>query len=442
VSSKTMKMEDLSPVKKKISFEIPWEEVKSELDSVYREVGKQAKIKGFRQGKIPRQVLESHFKEHAFTETANNLINKYYWQALEENKIVALTRPEISQDGLKENAVFSFSASFETEPVFDPQGYMGMNLEKEKIIVTQEDMAKKIDEIRQMFATMEELKDERQVKKGDFAVIDFAGSFEGEMPPELKADNYFLEIGSGRFVPGFEDQIVGMNKDQKKTIQVTFPENYQEKKYAGKNVLFDVTLKSIKEKKLPELDENFVKNFDKYNTIEEMQDDLKKSLEEEAVRTAESNLQRAVTEKLLAINEFEAPSSLVERQIYYMMADMSRRMTSAGMDEKSAADLCLSMHDQFKEEAAKEVRAFLIFKKIAEKESLVADIGQAEEHLRALAAKYGKDYELIRKAYENEERMENLKLDLTQKKVFDFIVQNANIKEVERVGLTGAEVKK
>lgn len=442
MSPMTMKMEELSPVKKKISFEISWEEVKSELDAVYREVGKQAKIKGFRQGKIPRPVLESRFKQHALNETANNLINKYYWQTLEDNKIVALTRPEIAQDELQENAVFSFSASFETEPVFDPQGYAKMDLEKEKIVVTQKDLDKRTDEIRQMFAVMEDVKEERPAQKGDFVVIDFTGMLEGEAPPELKADNYFLEIGSGRFVPGFEDQLVGMNKDQLKTIKVVFPEDYQEKKYAGKEVSFDATVKSIKEKKLPALDESFVKNFDRYNTLEEMFDDLRKSLEEEAVRTADGNLHKAITETLLNINEFEAPASLVERQIFYMMADMSRRMTSAGMDEKSAAELCLSMRDQFKEEAAKEVRSFLLFKKIAEKESLVVDAALVEEHIRQLAVRHGKDYELIRKAYENEDRMENLKLDLTQKKVFDFIVQNANIKEVEIQGLAAAEVKK
>lgn len=442
MSQMSLKMEVLSPVKKKFSFEVPWEEVKTELDSVYRDISKKAKIKGFRQGKIPRNVLESYFKENAHTETINNLVNKYYWQALDENKIVALSRPEISEEGIKENAAFSFSASFETEPVLEPQGYTAMELEREKIVVTESDIEKKLDEIRQMFATMEEVTEERKVQKGDFVVIDFTGSYEGEKPAEMKADNYLLEIGSQRFIPGFEEQLIGMNKGEEKTIKVTFPQDYQEKKYAGKEVSFDVAVKGLKEKKLPALDENFVKNFDKYNSLEEMKADLTKSLEEEAKRLSETNLQNKITEKLLQVNEFEAPSSLVERQIYYMMADMRRRMSSAGMDDKSATELCLNMHDQFKDEAAKEVKTFLLLKKIAEKEKIIIEDADADEHIRQLAAKYQKDYELIRKAYENEEKKENLKLELTQKKVFDFIAQNANIKDIEKQGLLEAEVKK
>jgi len=207
-------------------------------------------------------------------------------------------------------------------------------------------------------------------------------------------------------------------------------------------VSFDVAVKGLKEKKLPALDENFVKNFDKYNSLEEMKADLTKSLEEEAKRLSETNLQNKITEKLLQVNEFEAPSSLVERQIYYMMADMRRRMSSAGMDDKSATELCLNMHDQFKDEAAKEVKSFLLLKKIAEKEKIIVENADADEHIRQLALKYEKDYELIRKAYEDEEKKENLKLELKQKKVFDFIVQNANIKDIEKQGLLEAEVKK
>ncbi len=442
MSQMSFKMEDLSPVKKKLSFEVPWEKVKTELDSVYRDISKKAKIKGFRQGKIPRNVLESYFKENAHTEAINNLVNKYYWEALDENKIVALSRPEINEEGIKENAAFSFSASFETEPVFEPQGYTSMELEREKIVVTESDIEKKLEEIRQMFATMEEVTENRKIQKGDFVAIDFTGSFEGEKPAEMKADNYLLEIGSQRFIPGFEEQLIGMNKGEEKTIKVTFPEDYQEKKYAGKEVSFDVSVKALKEKKLPALDENFVKNFDKYNSLEEMKADLTKSLEEEAKRLSETNLQNKITEKLLQVNEFEAPSSLVERQIYYMMADMRRRMSSAGMDDKSATELCLNMHDQFKDEAAKEVKSFLLLKKIAEKEKISVEDADADEHIRQLASKYQKDYELIRKAYEDEEKKENLKLELKQKKVFDFIAQNANIKDIEKQGLLEAEVKK
>ncbi len=440
MSQVEVKMEELSPVKKRISLEIPWSEVKNELDAVYREVGKKARLKGFRPGKIPRKVLETYYKEQAEGETATNIVNKYYWQTLEEKGIVAVSQPEINQEGLKENTAFSFSASFETEPEFEPKGYKGIELEKEKIQVTDSDMEKRMDEIRQMFATMEEIKDDRPAVNGDFVVIDFAGSLDGELFEELKASDYYLEIGSQKFVPGFEEQLIGMKNGETKSINVVFPEDYHEKKFAGKEIVFNVTVKNIKEKKLPEIDENFIKNFERYNSIEDLKADVRKTLEEKFQRLAETNLQNSITEALIKENDFEVPPSLLERQIYYMMADTQKRMTSAGMDEKNAMELSFKMHDKFKDDAVKIVKSFLLLKKIAEKESLIVEESDMEKYIQELAVRYGRDYESLRKMYDNEERKDNLKIELMQKKAFDFIEKNANIKIIEKNGVD-VEVK-
>ncbi len=440
MSQVAMNIEELSSVKKKLSFEIPWDEVKNELDTVYRDIGKKAKIKGFRAGKIPRKVLENYFKEQAESETINNIVNRFYWQTLEEKRIVALSRPDIDHEGLKENSDFSFSASFETEPEFEPQGYKGMELEKEIFKVTKNDMDKRINELKQMFATMEEVKDNRPAVKGDFVIMDFAGNLDGESPKELKADNYFLEIGSQQFIPGFEEQLIGMRKEEEKSIKVVFPKDYHDKKFADKEVTFDVTIKNIKEKKLPEFDENFIKNFDKYDSLENLKNDVRQSLEEESQRLSEMNLHNKITEILRRENDFEVPPSLIERQIFYMMADTQRRITSAGMDEKNATELSFKMHDKFKDEAVKTVKTFLLIKKIAQKESLALEEGDIEKHIQKLALKYGKDHELLKKTYENQENRNNLEVELVQKKVFDFIEQSANIKVIEKKGLD-AEVK-
>lgn len=430
-----IKMEEISLVKKKLSFEIPWSKVKEELDAVYRNVGKKAKIKGFRPGKIPRKVLESHFKEHAEEETITNIVNKYYWQTLEDKGIMALSRPDITQDGFKENTNFSFTASFETEPDFEPKGYNGIELEKEKIQITESDLENRLKEIRQMFATMEEVKDNRAIIMGDYVTIDFAGSLDGESHQELKADNYLLELGSKRFIPGFEEQLVGMKNSETKAINVKFPEDYHEKKFAGKDVIFTVTIKDIKEKKLPEIDENFIKNFDKYNSLDELNNDVRKALEQDCQRLTETNLQNKIMEIILKENDFEVPPSLIEKQIFYMMADTQKRMTSAGMDENSAMELSFKMHDKFKEEAEKVVKSFLLLKKIAEKEAIQVEEVDLDQHIRELAAKHGRDYEQTRNAFEKEERKDNLKTELIQKKIFDFIEQKANIKVVEKIGI-------
>ncbi|MFA5321586.1 MAG: trigger factor [Smithella sp.] len=435
MSQVVIKIEDLSPVKKKMSLEIPWNEVKNELDAVYHNVGKKAKIKGFRPGKIPRKILETYFKDQAEEETVTNIVNKYYWQSLEDRGIVPVSKPEINPEGIKENTDFSFSASFEIEPEFEPKGYLGIELDKEEIKVTDDDVKKRIDEIRQMFATMEEVTDDRPAAKDDFVVIDFSGSLNGESYKELNAQDYFLEIGSEKFVPGFEEQLIGVKKGETKEIKVTFPEDYHENKFAGKEVIFNVTAKSLREKKLPEDNDSFIKNFEKYNSFEDFEKDVRKSLEEKAERMTELNLQNSITEKLIKENDFEVPSSLVDRQIYYMMVDTQKRMMSAGIDENNAMEFSFKMQDKYKGDAEKIVKSFLLLKKIAQKESFVAEEDDVEKYLQDLAGQSGRDYDSLKKMYDTEERKDSLKMELIQKKVFDFIEGNANIKVVEKTGV-------
>jgi trigger factor len=440
VSEVVVKIEDLSPVKKKLSLEIPWNEVKNELDAVYHDVGKKAKLKGFRPGKIPRKVLETYFKDQAEQETTTNMVNKYYWQTLEDRKIIPISQPEINQEGIKENTNFAFTASFETEPEFEPENYKGIDLEKEEFKITDDDIKKRIDEIRQMFATMEEVKEDRAAVHGDFVVIDFEGSLNGESFNELKAESHFLEIGLGKFVPGFEEQLIGAKKEEKREIKVTFPADYHESKLAGQEVVFNVFVKSIRAKKLPDNDDSFIKNFEKYNTFEEFENDVRASLEEKNQQMAKVNFHNTIMEKLIKENDFEVPPSLVERQIYYMMADNQRRMISAGIDEEQAMEFSLKMHDKFKDDAEKIVKSFLLLKKIAEKESLLVEENDIEKYLQDLAVQHKRDYESIKKMYDDEERKDNLKIELMQKKAFDFIEFNANIKTVEKKD-AGMEVK-
>ncbi len=430
-----VKIEDISPVKKKISFEIPWAFVKTEMDQVYRDIGKKAKIKGFRPGKVPRKVLENFFKADAEGEAMTNIVNKYYWKALDERGIVTLSRPDIEQKGIKENTDFAFSVVFETEPAFEPQGYKGIELEKTNIVITEEDLEKRLQEIRKMFATMQDVADERPSVMGDFVMIDFEGRLDGESLSELKSENYLLELGSKRFIPGFEEQLVGMKRGDVKDIEVTFPKDYHNQKLAGKDVTFKVILKGLKEQKLPDIDEEFIKNFDKYNTLDDLRNDVRKTMEDQCKRQSESELQNKIIDALLKANEFEAPPSLVERQIFYMMNDAQKRMRAAGMDEKNAMELSFRMHDQFKQDAEKTVKSFLILKKIAEKEAIVPTDEDIDKHFNDLASMCHTDYEIVKSSYDTEERIDNLKSELVSKKVFDFIEREANIKIVNKMGM-------
>lgn len=425
--SDAVKIEDISTVKKKLSFDIPWTDVKNELDTVYRKVGKKAKIKGFRQGKTPRAILEMHYREEAEEETVSNLVNRYYWETLQEKEIPAVIQPEIEQKGIEEEKNFTFSATVEVEPVVEPKDYLGLDLEKEEPVVTEEDLEERMKEIRQMFATMEEVTEERGVIESDYVNLDFAGALAGEKLKELQSEDYLLEIGSKTFVPGFEEQLIGMRKGEKKTVAVRFPEKYQAAHLAGKEIEFEVHIKGIRIKKLPELDEQFIKNFEHYESLEDLKADIRKNLEEEKKRKIALAFERLISDRLLERNTFEVPDSFVERQIYYMMSDTQRRMVSNGMDPKKAAEFSFKLHDQFREEATKIVKTVLLLKGIARKEGLIAGEDEVEAQIRELAAKRAQDYEALKQSLEKDDLMDNIRSEILNRKTYEFLEAKANI---------------
>ncbi|MDI6775944.1 MAG: trigger factor [Syntrophales bacterium] len=427
-----VKVEEISPVKKKILFDIPWMDVKKELDAVYRNVAKSAKIKGFRQGRIPREVLEVYYKESAEGETISNLLKKFYRGALEEEDIIPVTQPHIDQGGIEKNKNFTFTATVEVEPVIEPNDYTGLELEMEGLDITERDVEERLQQIRQMFASLEEVGDDRGVMEGDFTTLDFEGTAEGEPLKGLKAEDYTLEVGSKTFLPGFEEQLIGMKRGEPGQIRIKFPDDHHIEHLAGKEVIFSVNLKSIKEKKLPELDENFIRNFDKFESMEELKEDIRKSLEEENKVKADLALKDLVVSKLLEANEFEVPPSFVEGQIFYMMADTQQRMILSGMDRKEAAELSLQFRDHFRDEATTIVKSGFLLKSIARKESLTVDEKEVEDHLRDMAREHAKEYESLRESYEKNGRIDYIRNEILNKKVFDFIKGTSKITVVKK----------
>ncbi len=426
-----VKIEDISPVVKKLSFDIPWSDVKKSLDDVYRTVAKTAKIRGFRQGKIPRDVLEAYYREHAENEAISDIVNKHTWNALKENSIEAVTQPSIDQQGIEKDKNFVFTATVEVEPAIDPAGYTDLELQKVERTVTEESIAKKIEELRQMFSTLEEVTEDRGAVVGDYVEIDFQGRRDGEPLESLKGENTFLEIGAKRFVPGFEDNLVGMKTGEEKEFAVTFPDDYFDTDLANKEVVFSVTLKGVKTKKLPEVDESFVRYFDRYETIEELKEGIRKSLEEENKAKEEADLRNLIIDKLLEKNDLAAPPTFVERQKIYLTMDLQRRMVAGGMSRKDAAELSTKMHDKFDEEATRMVKSILILKNIARKEAMTVSDEEVEERIGSIADKSGQTLEAVRKSFENEEARESLIDEILHKKIIDFIVEHSHMTTVQ-----------
>ncbi|MGZ6224155.1 MAG: trigger factor [Syntrophales bacterium] len=427
-----VRVEDVSPIKKKLLFDISWLEVKKELDTVYRDVAKKAKIKGFRPGKVPRDVLESLYKDHAEEETISNLVNRYYWEALKENKINAVTQPDIEQKGIEADKNFTFTAVVEIEPVIDPTGYIGLELEKERHEVKDSDVEARLEEIRDMFGTMEEMEADRGVSQGDFVVIDFEGFVKGKPVKEMKAENYLLEVGSKRFIPGFEEQLIGMKKNKTEQIAIKLPDDYHAKHLAGEEVEFSVTLKNIKEKKLPEIDDKFIKNFEKYESLDDLKKDVRKTLEEENISREDSTFKSLIIEKLLECNKFEVPQAFVNRQVAYMIDDMQKRLAARGVKRDETPERYKELYDIYKDEAVKIVRTILLLKHISEKEAITVSDQEVEDKIREMAQLRGQNYDSLKESLQSGNMMDDIRSEILNAKVFAFIEDKAKVEIVKK----------
>ena len=423
-----IKVEEISPVKKKISFEIPWEEVKKELDAAYRTVGKKARVKGFRPGKTPRHILETYYRQDAEGEAVSNLVQRSFEEAIEANSLLPVARPQIEQNGIEAEKSFTYSATVELEPVVDPQEYTGLELQKEEASVTDQDVDARLEELRNMYSSLKDVEGDRPVQIGDFLLIDFEGKLGGETRKELTETGFRIEVGSKRLVTGFEEALIGLRKGESKEFAVRFPDDYHVKEFAGNDITFNVTVQDAKIKVLPDLDENFVMNFNKYENLEALKTDLRKSLEEEKGTAVKAKLQKAILDKLLEKNPFEVPEAYVERQIFNMMIEYQRRMVMNGMDADSAANVAANLHDQFRDEATRMVRTAILLQRIAEKESLAVSDKDIDDRIRETASRYGRDFESMKASYEKDNLIDRLRDQLLEEITLAFIESRANIK--------------
>jgi len=427
VKTAEVKIEEISPVKKKLSFEISWEEVKKALDSAYETVGKKARIRGFRPGKTPRRVLEIYFKDQAEGEAITSLVNTTYVEALKENSITAVTDPEIHQQGIETNKNFTYEATVEIEPIFDPRDYMNLTLEKRGVTVIDEDVETRLQELRSMYSSLKDLEEDRGVIDGDFVMINFEGRIAGELRKELTEENYALTVGAKKLVPGFEEQLIGMKKGETREFKITFPSDYPTKELAGSEAGFRVVMKDIKVKVLPDLNEDFIKNFDQYDSLAALKEDVRKSIQEQREAEAASTMRKNLMDQLLNVNRYDVPSAYVERQILNMMVDAQRRMVYGGMDPDQATNMAVNLHDRLKDDAVRIVKSTLLLQKIAEKESIQVYEKEVEEKLKEIGDKYKQSYESVRQSYEQQNLLESFRSKLLEEKTLDFIESKANI---------------
>ncbi|HHY60549.1 MAG TPA: trigger factor [Clostridia bacterium] len=417
-----------------LEVEVDAEELEKAAEKAYRRLVHKYHIPGFRKGKAPRAILERYIgSEIIYQEAADDLLPGAYAEAVKEKAIEPIDRPEVEIVQLEKGKPFIFRAQVTVMPEVTLGQYKGLEVEKPVVTVTDEDVDRYLKSLQERHAQLKTL-EEGQVQNDDLVVIDFEGFVDGEPFEGGKAEDRTLRVGSGHFIPGFEEQLVGMQVGEEKEITVTFPEDYREEKLAGQEAVFKVKVKSIRRKELAPLDDEFAKDISEFDTLEELKADARRRLQEEADRRAEAVVREQVIQKAAANAQVDIPPVLIERQIDYMMSDFSFQLQMQGLQLEHYLQFIgkteQELREEFRERAREIVLAQLTLDAIAKQENIQATEEDVEKELRKVAEGMKQDIEEVRKNMMLHNRLEDLKQNIVTEKTVQFLVQEASIQEV------------
>lgn len=414
-----------------LEVEVEAEKVLEALDKAFKKVSKDVELPGFRKGKVPRQVFESHFGvESLYNDALDIILPEEYNQAVDEKGIMPVARPEIDIVQLEKGKNLIFKATVITKPEVELGEYKGIEIPEKDFSVNDEAVEEELKQLQSRHAELVVL-EEGKVEQGDIAVIDFEGFLDGVAFEGGKGLMHPLEIGSGSFIPGFEEQVIGMSKDEDKDVIVTFPEEYHKDDLAGKETTFKVKLHDIKRKKVPELNDEFAKDVD-FDTLDELKKDTKEKLVKKAEDDKEVYYKNLVVEKAAENTTIDIPEAMIENEIDKMIQEFKQQLSYQGMDFdlylKSYGIDEATMREQFKENANKRVVSDLIIEAIVEKEEIGVTEEDVEEQIKSIAEMYKRDVEEIKSIFSKEsEGYEKLEVDIKFKKAVDLLMENCKI---------------
>ena len=413
----------------KLSFTIEAAKFEEAIQKVYAKSAKYFNIPGFRKGKAPYKIVEKQYGAQIFYEDAfNEVVPEIFEKEVKEAGLEVVSRPDIDITQMEKGKDLIFTAVVQTKPEVKLGKYKGIELKKVEYTVEDKDIDHEIHHMQERNARLVNVED-RPVEKDDTTVIDFEGFVDGVAFEGGKAENHELVIGSNTFIPGFEDQIIGMKIDEEKDINVTFPEEYFSKDLAGKAAVFKVKLHEIKKKELPEVDDEFAKDVSEFDTIKELKASIKEKLEEENKNKAKYETEEEAIKTVCENTEIDIPSGMVETETDNMIRDIEQRLQYQGLNfagylqmmGKTEAD----MRKEMEEQASRQVKTKLVLEAIVAAEKIEASDEEVKAKLEEMATTYGRDVKEL-------EKNESLKLYISEslktEKAISFIVENAKLK--------------
>lgn len=416
----------------KLTFEIAADKFEDAVQKTYLKNVKKISVPGFRKGKVPRAMVEKYYSEGVFYEDALNLVlPDAYEEALKESGADAVARPEIDVEEIKKGEPIVVTALVTTRPEVKLGDYKGIEIKKLEHTVSDEDVEAQLKDAQKKNAREITVED-RAAENGDIVTIDFEGFSDGIAFPGGKAEGYDLEIGSGSFIPGFEEQLIGTKTDDELEVNVTFPEEYHAADLAGKPAMFKVKVHEIKKREYPELDDDFASEVSEFDTLEEYKADIRKKLEERAERETKAEVENAVIDKACENAEVEIPAAMIEAQIDRMVAGFAQRISYEGgltMDQymQYTGITKEQMRENFREQAEKQVRVSLVIDAVSKEEKLEASEDEKAEKIDEMAKQYGMETDKL-KEYLTADDLENIEREVIFTKAINMMVDNAVIK--------------
>ena len=428
MNCKVEKTKNANEIKMEITIEA--EKFENAIKKVYFKNAKYFNIPGFRKGKAPQNIVEKYYGKEIFYEDAfNEIAGEEYANAVEENKLEVVSKPQIDIVTMEKGQDLVFTATVATKPEVELGKYKGIEIEKIEYNVEDSDIENNLKQMQEKNSRV--ISVETPVEKGNIAVIDFEGFVDGKAFEGGKGENYSLEIGSGSFIPGFEDQVIGMKIDEEKDINVKFPDEYFSKDLAGKDATFKVKVHEIKKKELPELDDEFAKDVSEFDTLKELKDSIKERLEKDNEQKAKYEKEDAIMKVITEGMKVDIPAGMIEAEVDNMVKDMEQRMSYQGLKLEQYLKMLNKTEAEFKKDyepqAIQAIKSRLALEAIIKAEKIEVTEKEIKEKLEEMAKNYGKTAEELEK---NESIKDYIKQGIESEKTISFLVENA--KEVAK----------
>ena len=424
----SLQVEKLEKNMAKLTIEVSAEDLEKSMQAAYQKAKGRISLPGFRKGKAPRKMIEQMYGKGIFLEdAANALIPEHYSKAVEECELEIVSQPEIAVTQAEPGKAFIFTAEVAVKPEVTLGEYKGVEVPKSETEVTDEDVEaelKKEQEKNSRTVTVED----RGAENGDITTIDFEGFVDGEAFEGGKGTDYPLTLGSGSFIPGFEDQLVGSKAGDHVEVKVTFPEEYQAKELAGKEAVFQCDVKKVEAKELPELDDDFAQDASEFDTLAEYKEDIKKNLTEKKEKEARAAKENAAVDKAIENAEMEIPDAMVATQTRQMLDDFARRMQSQGLTMEQYFQFtgmtAEKMQEEMKPQALKRIQTRLVLEKIAEVENIQPTQEEVDEEISKMAEAYKMEADKIKELLGDRE-LEQMKKEMAVQKAVTLVADEA-----------------